>query len=302
MWSDEQVPAFWQDLGLPGLFDVHTHFLPEPIQRAVWAVFDSAGPKIGRPWPITYRTGVEERVATLRALGVRRFGSLPYAHKPGVAGYLNDWCADFARRTPESIWTATFYPEADATTYVADLLDRGVEMFKIHTQVGEFELAHPLLDEVWGMLEDAGVPVITHVGSGPVGNDFTGPDHLVSLLRRHPRAPIVIAHLGAPDYDAFLDLAEAHESLMLDTTMVFTDFFEETGAFPPASRPRLLELQDRILLGSDFPSIPYPYAHQFEALVRLDLGDDWLRAVCWHNGVRRLGAADNPLGAAASSP
>lgn len=302
MWSDEHVPAFWQELGLPGLFDVHTHFLPEPIQRAVWAVFDSAGPKIGRPWPITYRTGVEERVAALRGLGVRRFGSLPYAHKPGVAGYLNDWCADFARRTPESIWTATFYPEAGATAYVADLLERGVEMFKIHTQVGEFELADPLLDEVWGMLEDAGVPVITHVGSGPVGNDFTGPDHLVSLLRRHPRAPIVIAHLGAPDYDAFLDLAEAHESLMLDTTMVFTDFFEETGAFPPASRPRLLELQDRILLGSDFPSIPYPYAHQLEALARLDLGDDWLRAVCWHNGVRRLGAADNPLGAAASSP
>ena len=41
-----------------------------------------------------------------------------------------------------------------------------------------------------------------------------------------------------------------------------------------------------VLLGSDFPSIPYPYAHQLQALHRLDLGEDWLRAVLWHNGAR----------------
>ena len=42
--------------------------------------------------------------------------------------------------------------------------------------------------------------------------------------------------------------------------------------------PRLRDLQDRVLLGSDFPNIPYPYAHQLEALERLGLGEDWLRA------------------------
>ena len=39
----------------------------------------------------------------------------------------------------------------------------------------------------------------------------------------------------------------------------------------------------------DFPTIPYPYAHQLEGLARLDLGDDWLRDVCWHNGHRLFG-------------
>ena len=51
--TDDDVPAFWRNLGLPGLADVHTHFLPERMQRRVWAHFDSAGPLIGRPWPIT---------------------------------------------------------------------------------------------------------------------------------------------------------------------------------------------------------------------------------------------------------
>jgi len=44
----------------------------------------------------------------------------------------------------------------------------------------------------------------------------------------------------------------------------------------------------KVLLGSDFPNIPYPYAHQLQALARLELGDDWLRAVCWGNAHRML--------------
>ena len=41
-----------------------------------------------------------------------------------------------------------------------------------------------------------------------------------------------------------------------------------------------------VALGSDFPSIPYAYAHQLQALDRLGLGEEWLRAVLWHNGAR----------------
>lgn len=44
-----------------------------------------------------------------------------------------------------------------------------------------------------------------------------------------------------------------------------------------------------MLLGSDFPNIPYAYAHQLDALARLDLGDDWLWAVCWGNATAMFG-------------
>jgi len=46
---------------------------------------------------------------------------------------------------------------------------------------------------------------------------------------------------------------------------------------------------DRILLGSDFPNIPYPFVHQLQALARLDLGSAWLRLVCHDNAARLLG-------------
>jgi predicted TIM-barrel fold metal-dependent hydrolase len=283
------VRAFWEKLGLPGLVDVHVHFLPPPIQRAVWAVFDTAGPKIGRDWPIRYRTSHDDRLALLREMGVRRFSTLPYAHKPGVAAYLNDWSRDFAADRPDVLRSGTFYPEPGVAAYVEELVRGGVEVLKLHLQVGEFRLDDPLLDEVWGVLTDADVPVVTHAGSGPVGGETTGPGSVEAVLRRHPRLPLVIAHMGAPEVEEFLVLAETYERVRLDTTMVFTDFFGVD--YPAALLPRVRELglAGDVLLGSDFPTIPYPYVEQLEGLARLDLGDDWLRAVCWDNAVALFG-------------
>jgi predicted TIM-barrel fold metal-dependent hydrolase len=268
---------------------VHVHFLPENIQRRVYEQFDNAGPKIGREWPIRYRGSHEERVELLRSFGVRRFSALPYAHRPGVATYLNDWAAAFAADVPESLWSATFYPEPEAPEYVGRLLEAGVEVFKIHVQVGEFHLDDPALDKVWGILEDAGTPIVVHAGSGPVGNAFTGPDPLRRVLERFPRLAVAVAHMGAPEYAEFLALAERYEKVCLDTTMVFTDFFDVEAPYPRALRGRLLDLQPKVLLGSDFPTIPYPYAHQLSGLARLGLGEQWLRDVCWNNAVRIFG-------------
>ena len=286
---DLDVPAWWAGLGLPGLFDVHVHFLPPPILRKVREQFDAAGPLIGREWPLVYRGDDDERVGQLRALGVRRFSSLPYAHRPGIAEYLNSWSADFAAAVPECLASATFFPEEGVGAYVKDLVDAGTEIFKVHVQVGDFDLVDPLLDEAWGVIADAGTPVVIHAGGGPVRNEHTGPGPMRELMERHPALTAVIAHLGAPEYAEFLGIAGDFERVHLDTTMAFTDFFEEMAEFPTDLLPRLGDLRDKVLLGSDFPNIPYAYAHQLEALERLDLGDDWLRAVCWHNGVRLFG-------------
>ena len=52
----QPVRRIWADLGLPGIIDVHTHFMPKPVMDKVWQYFDSAGPLVGRDWPIAYRT------------------------------------------------------------------------------------------------------------------------------------------------------------------------------------------------------------------------------------------------------
>jgi predicted TIM-barrel fold metal-dependent hydrolase len=59
--------------------------------------------------------------------------------------------------------------------------------------------------------------------------------------------------------------------------------------FPRRALPRLAALGDRVELGSDFPNIPYPYLDQLHALERLDLGPEWLRAVCHDNAAGVFG-------------
>lgn len=289
--TDSEVPAFWQALGLPGLIDLHVHFLPPPIMARVWEHFEARGPLIGFDWPITYKGSDDERVGRLRAMGVRRFGALPYAHRAGVAAYLNEWAAGFADEHPDALRCATFFPEPSAASDVEALLAGGVDVFKVHVQVGDFDVRHPLLDDVWARIAEAGTPVVIHAGSGPVGNSHTGPAPVAELLDRHRDLCAVIAHAGAPEYAEFLGLAEQHERVHLDTTMVFTDFFERLAPFPGDLIARLDALGDRIVLGSDFPNIPYVYAHQLASLSRLGLGDDWLRAVCWDNPARLIGVA-----------
>ena len=45
----------------------------------------------------------------------------------------------------------------------------------------------------------------------------------------------------------------------------------------------------KVLLGSDFPNIPYDYEHQLESLERLGLGEEWMQAVTWDHSMRLLG-------------
>ena len=295
MLTDADVPAWWQSLGLPGLIDIHTHFLPERMLRRVWAHFDAAGPLIGRPWPIEYRTDQDARLASIRALGVRRFTALTYAHRPGMAADLTDFALELAAREPDVVPSATFFPEDGVLDQMRSALERGARVVKIHAQVGGFDLREPVLDEVWGLLAEAEIPVVVHVGSGPVPRPgFTGPDKLEGVLQRHPLLTAVVAHMGSPEYEDFLGLAEQYPRVHLDTTMAFTDFFEEVAPYPTNLFARLADLEGRVVLGSDFPNIPYPYAHQLEALGRLRdreprLDDEWLRQVCWFTGQRLLG-------------
>jgi len=287
--TDAEVPALWRGLGLPGLIDVHVHFMPQNVMDKVWAYFDSAGPLTGSPWPITYRTQEADRLARLRAMGVRAFPSMVYPHRPDMAEWLNAWAHEFALLHDDVVQTATFYPEPTAPAYVAQALADGARLFKVHVQVGAYDPRDPLLEDVWGLVADAGVPAVVHCGSGPTPGAFTGPEVFAEVLRRHPSLTAVIAHMGMPEYAEFLALARAYPRVHLDTTMAFTDFTQARMPFPSELRPQLVELGERILLGSDFPNTPYPYAHQLEALQRLELGEDWLRAVLHDNGARLLG-------------
>ena len=239
-------------------------------------------------------------MALLRDLGVRRFSALPYAHKPGVATYLNDWARYLRRRGAGDRCgrrRSSRSPRRRRTS--AALVDEGVEVFKVHVQVGAFHLDDPLLDDVWERLEASRAPRSWCTpGRARCPTRSPGPSRSRGCWPGGPRLAVVVAHLGAPEYDEFLSLAERSSGC----TSTPRWCSRTSSRSCRRSRRRCCRGSstsgDKVLLGSDFPTIPYPYLHQLESLARLDLGEEWLRAVCWDNGVRLFGmngARHSPL-------
>lgn len=284
---DEDVARYVGELGLPGLVDIHVHFAPPSVQRAIWGYFDRLE---GPSWPITYRVPAQQRLETLSALGVRLHTALAYAHKPDMAAFLNRYTLDLAAREPAVVPTFTFYPEDTVEAYVGEALDAGGQVAKVHLQVGRFHATDPRLDQVWREVARRRIVVVLHAAAVygvDGGEEYCGADEVAALLDRHPDLVIVIAHLGAPDFGDFLVLAERTPGLYLDTAMVLTDP-PYIGRFPDALHERLLRLHPRILFGSDFPTIPHDYAAQVRGVLTAGWGPEALRGILHDNAVALL--------------
>jgi uncharacterized protein len=206
---DDEVAPFVRDLGLDGIVDIHTHAMPARLQRAVWDYFDGLDDP---PWPVTYRHEVTERLELLRRLGVVRHTALAYAHRPGMLGWLNDFTLGLAAEHDDVVPTFTLYPEEGVTDEVARCLAAGGQVVKVHLQVSRFATTDPRLDGAWALLERARTPIVLHASAvyGVDGGEaWCGADRVRDLLEAHPGLVIVVAHLGMPQYEEFLALAEA---------------------------------------------------------------------------------------------
>ncbi len=292
--DDADVPRFVAELALPGLVDVHVHFLPDRMMDKVWAYFDDAATHYRMDWPVHYRTTTSERLATLDKLGVDTFAPLVYPHKSGMGRWLTEWVTEFAANTPGAVPTATLFPEPDVLDYLGAAVEAGARAVKVHVQVGGFDPRDPLLRPAWGLLSDAGVPAIVHCGNGPIRGAHTGLDIFGEVLAAHPRLPVVLAHAGMPDFAGALDLVERYERVHIDTTMVGTPFSLRVAPLPPDWTARLVDVADRVVLGTDFPNIPYAYAEQIRAIAgwaaaEERLGVGFLRSVLHDAPARLLG-------------
>lgn len=280
--SDGDLPAFLDDLGLPGIWDVHVHCMPPRMQEAVWRHFD----RLEAGWPVAYRLPDEDdRLARLAAMGVRRHTALAYAHRPGVARWLNEHTLALAATHEQVLPTFTLYPEADAGAYVAEALEAGGRCVKVHLQVGKFDPCDPTLADAWTALERAATPVVIHAGAvddDSGGEEWCGVGPVRRLLERHPALVLVVAHLGMPEMADFFALADEVPSLRFDTAMALVASPLQQAP-PPWLGERLAAIGGRVLYGSDFPTIPMPVVEQVRAAAGLGLGRDWLRGLLWEN-------------------
>jgi uncharacterized protein len=292
--TDDDVAPFVRATGAPGILDVHVHAMPERLQQAVWRYFDGLQDP---PWPVTYRGDLDERARVLAGLGVRAHTALAYAHRPGMLDWLNGFTLGLADERPEVVPTFTLYPEDGVTDAVASALERGGAVCKVHAQLSRYHLTDPRLDDAWRLLAEARTVVVAHVSAVygvDGGAEFCGGHALAAFRRRHPDVTVVVAHLGLPDPDgSMLDLLAHDEGVHADVSMALTDPpYGAAGGVPDEVVTALRgPVADRLLFGSDFPTIPHAYAAQVRGLASLRLDPAGLRAVLHDRAAALLAAA-----------
>jgi predicted TIM-barrel fold metal-dependent hydrolase len=263
------------------IIDIHTHLMPERLFQAVRAYFRA------HLWHPRYDAPAEDLVKTILAAGISRFVFMPYAHRAEMSRSLNHWVANVQTTfEPFGIGFGTFHPEDDGL--LGELADEafgrlGLRGAKLHPQVGRFAVDDPRLDPVYERAVEHGALLIIHAGRRPEPSPYVGAQVFARLMRRHPLLRVVVAHAGADEFDAFFDLCGLYEGVFLDTAMVFNKFL---GGPPPIQR--VLEFQDRVVFGSDFPNIPYRLESAVESIRDLRLGRALEEKIFFTNAARVL--------------
>ena len=273
---------------LPPVIDAHVHLFPDPVFEAIWRWFEKYG------WAIRYKLRTPEVIEFMLARGVERIVALHYAHRPGMARFLNAYVADVVAREPRVTGLATVLPgEPDARGILDEAFAAGLAGVKLHCHVQCFAPDAPELEEVYEACEAAGKPVVIHAGREPASPEYKcdpyalcGADRIERVLRAHPKLRVCVPHLGADEWAGYTRLVERFDNLWLDTTMIAADLFparREDWLGAVRARP------DRVLYGTDFPNLPYAWDREITRLAKIGLREEHLAALLAGNARELFG-------------
>ncbi len=268
------------------MIDIHVHFFPPRLFQAIWRYFETPGHGL---WDVKYKLFGGEHVQVLKNEGIKRFTTLVYAHKPGLANYLNDFVRDSAIQFPEIIPFGTVFVGDGDSEWVARMIFEQYKFFgiKLHPFVSNENLDDTRFFPVYEIMQDLGKVLVCHPSSVPVYGETNGAYRLRRIMKQFPRLKVIIAHCGAFEYEDYALLADDFEHIYFDTAFncVHSEFIPNNCP----GREFFLKYQDRVLFGSDFPNIPHSYSKQIDSLKNLNLGESVERKLFHDNATKLLG-------------
>ncbi|HEY8131002.1 MAG TPA: amidohydrolase family protein [Thermoanaerobaculia bacterium] len=273
------------------VFDIHLHVQPWSMVRgdALAMINDDS------------HRGAQEILASAESVlrfldenDVERACCINYV-APEVMGFtpeVNDWIAKFtADHRDRLLPVGSVHPKhaRDARAETMRVLDLGIRMIKMHPPHQEFApnaYRHdlPQLAEVYRECEKRRVPVMIHTGTSVfprARNVYADPMPVDDVAIDFPQLPIVLAHAGRPLYgDTAFFLARRHPNVHLDISGI-----------PPKSLPRYLprlaEIPEKILWGTDWPAPGVTSLRKnVDAFRALGFGEFLEKKVLWDNAAR----------------
>jgi predicted TIM-barrel fold metal-dependent hydrolase len=219
------------------------------------------------------------------------------------AAAYNDWAADEVIARTDRVLPAAIVSTVDIDDAIAEArraVDRGFQAIYLPTSVPDgMEYGLDRWDPLWSAIEEAGVVVAFHIGTGASPVQYRGPGgaivnywetcvpgqrvvtHLVAggVLDRHPELKVLIAEGGASWVPALADrLDEAYRQhaqmvkpklSMLPSELVYrqvyTSFQHDVSAIPAVEAMGYTN----VMWGDDYPHLEGTYGHTQETLHKL---------------------------------
>lgn len=243
--------------------DAHVHILPRELLEAVSEWFATE-----HSWSISVLSPatVVERISQW----IDGFVFFPYAHKPGIAGSLNDLAAKWQSRLENAVGLGTVHAGDDDPGDIAEeLFADGLCGIKLHCPVQGFTVDDDRLTPVYEALVARDAPLVVHASTHPFyrGDAALGPGHLRRVFERFPGLRVCVPHLGLFETAGFLDLAAEYDVYFDTAVALGPETHARIGAAADdLPRERLRSLGDRVMFGSDYPVRPQSYEAAFRGV------------------------------------
>ncbi len=278
------------------VFDVHIHVQP-------WRQM-SPGPRAlmtrGRPDVERVNRALDEPDELLRILdeqGIERAALVNYAAPDviGFTGAVNEWVSGYVRGHEDrlvAVGSVDPREHPDSGARAAQLFDElGIRMLKVHPPhqrlaANGYRHGDEALGRIYATAERYGRPVMIHTGTSVfpgARNVFADPMPADDVAVDFPKLTLILAHAGRPLYmPAAVFLARRHANVHLDLSGI-----------PPKKLleylPRLEEIADKCLWGTDWPSPGVlSMKKNVEEFLALPISEDAKRRILWDNAARIL--------------
>ncbi len=233
-------------------------------------------------------------VKFLDKVGIERAGLISYV-SPEVIGYtpeVSDWNARYCAAAPDRLLAfGSVHPRyvSDAAAEVDRLVKVGIRALKVHPSHQLFspnayrEGLGPLA-AVYERAQVIGLPVMIHTGTSifpGARNIYARPILADDLGVDYPDLVVILAHGGRPlwMHEAFF-LVRRHKNMYMDISSIppqrLLEYF-----------PRLEEIADKVLFGTDWPGPGVPDMRgNIEKFLALPLSETARRKILYDNAAR----------------
>jgi predicted TIM-barrel fold metal-dependent hydrolase len=249
---------------LAPVIDIHIHINPlEMVKPGALELIQRGRGDYGDA--VRFAASPREFLAFLDEAGIERAGLINYV-SPEVIGFtaeVNDWIARYCSTDPRRLLAfGSVHPRyvRDAGAEVERLKKIGIRGLKVHPShqlfaPNEYRNGLGPLGAMYGRAQDLGLPVMIHTGTSifpGARNAYAQPILADDVGVDFPDLVVILAHGGRPLWmnEAFF-LVRRHRNMYMDISGIPPQRLMEYF-------PRIEEIADKVLFGTDWPGPGVP--------------------------------------------